>query len=110
MIDSTVEHACLEVEYYLGLTPKGEQSFQGLVDHLSLDFQSCKAVSSLIGNFYNCLQKPRESEDTFIDKLQTLMYKIVAHKSEFLGKAYQALKHQYMHHLRDPYFRVLARG
>ena len=99
MIDSTVEHACLEVEYYLGLTPKDEQSFQGLVDHLSLDFQSCKAVSSL-----------RESEDIFIDKLQTLMYKIVALKPEFLGKAYQTLKHQYMHYLRDPYFRVLAGG
>ena len=33
--DYTSEHAQLEVEYYLGLTPKSEQSFQGLIDHLT---------------------------------------------------------------------------
>ena len=41
------------------LTPKEEQSFQGLIDHLSLTFQSCKTVSSLIANFYNWSQKTR---------------------------------------------------
>ena len=34
--DYTSEQARSEVEYYLGLTPKEEQSFQGLIDHLSL--------------------------------------------------------------------------
>ena len=48
--DYTLEHAQLEVQYYLGLTPKSEQSFQELIDHLSLAFQSCKTVSSLTGN------------------------------------------------------------
>ena len=38
--DYTSEQARSEVEYYLGLTPKEEQSFQGLIDHLSLAFQS----------------------------------------------------------------------
>ena len=38
--DYTLEQAHSKVEYYLGLTPKGEQSFQGLIDHLSLAFQS----------------------------------------------------------------------
>ena len=55
--DYTSEHAWLEVEYHLGLTPKSEQSIQGLIDHLSLTFQSCKTVSSLIGDFYNQSQK-----------------------------------------------------
>ena len=36
--DYTSEQARSEVEYYLGLTPKEEQSFQGLIDHLSLTF------------------------------------------------------------------------
>ena len=36
--DYTLEKARREVEYYLGLTPKDEQSFQGLIDHLSLVF------------------------------------------------------------------------
>ena len=40
--DYTSEQARSEVEYYLGLTPKEEQSFQGLIDHLSLAFQSCE--------------------------------------------------------------------
>ena len=49
----TSEQARSEVEYYLGLTLKEEQSFQGLIDHLGLAFQSCKTVSSLIADFYN---------------------------------------------------------
>ena len=51
--DYTSKQARSEVEYYLGLIPEEEQSFQGLIDHLSLTFQSCKTVSSLIADFYN---------------------------------------------------------
>ena len=47
----TSEQAMSEVEYYLGLTPEEEQFFQGLIDHLSLAFQSCEMVSSLIADF-----------------------------------------------------------
>ena len=50
--DYTSEQARSEVEYYLGLTPEEEQSFQGLTDHLSLAFQSCEMVSPLIADFY----------------------------------------------------------
>ena len=38
--DYTSEQARNEVEYYLGLTPEQEQTFQGLIDHLNLAFQS----------------------------------------------------------------------
>ena len=71
--DYTSEQARSEVEYYLGLTPKEEQSFQGLIDHLSLTFQSCETVSSLIADFYNRFQKTRETEDAFADELQVLV-------------------------------------
>ena len=108
--DYTSEQARSEVEYYLGLTPKQEQSFQGLIDHLSLTFQSCKTVSSLIADFYNQCQRTRETEDAFADELQILVRKIIARKLEFIHKANQALKHQYAQNLRDPYFRVVARG
>ena len=108
--DYTSEQARSEVEYYLGLTPKQEQSFQGLIDHLSLTFQSCKTVSSLISDFYNQCQRTRETEDAFADKLQILVRKIIARKPEFIHEANQALKHQYVQNLRDPYFRVVARG
>ena len=108
--DYTSEQARSEVEYYLGLTPKEEQSFQGLIDHLSLAFQSCKTVSSLIADFYNWFQKTRETEDSFADELQVLVRKIVAQKPEFIHEANQALKHQFAQNLRDPYFGVVARG
>ena len=108
--DYTSEQARSEVEYYLGLTPKEEQSFQGLIDHLSLAFQSCETVSSLIADFYNRFQKTRETEDAFADELQVLVRKIVARKPEFIHEANQALKHQYAQNLRDPYFGVVARG
>ena len=76
--DYTSKQARSEVEYYLGLTPKEELSFQGLIDHLSLAFQSCKMVSSLIADFYNWSQKIWETEDAFADELQVLVRKIVA--------------------------------
>ena len=108
--DYTSEQAWSEVEYYLGLTPEEEQSFQGMRDHLSLAFQSCEMVSSLTADFYNWSQKIGETEDAFTDELQVLVQKIVAEKPEFIGEANQALKHQFAQNLRDPYFRVVARG
>ena len=108
--DYTSEQARSEVEYYLGLTPEEEQSFQGLIDHLSLAFQSCETVSSLIADFYNQFQRARETEDAFADELQILVRKIVARKLEFIHEANQALKHQFAQNLRDPYFGVVARG
>ena len=71
--DYTSKQARSEVQYYLGLTAKEEQSFQGLIDHLSLICQSCKTVSSLIADFYNRFQKTRETEDAFADELQILV-------------------------------------
>ena len=108
--DYTSEQARSEVEYYLGLTPNGDQSFQGLIAHLSLTFESCKMVSSLIADFYNQSQKARETKDMFADELQVLVRKIVACKPEFMSKANQAPKHQFAQSLKDPYFGVLARG
>ena len=41
-------------------------------------------VSALIADFYNQSQKTQETEDTFTDKLQILVRKIVAQKPEFV--------------------------
>ena len=38
--DYTSEQARSKIEYYLGLTPEDEQSFQGLIDHL----ESCISI------------------------------------------------------------------
>ena len=76
--DYTSKQARSEVEYYLGLTPQEEQSFQGLIDHLSLASQSCKMVSSLIVDFYKQFKKIQETKDAVTDELQILVRKIVA--------------------------------
>ena len=105
--DYTSEQARSKVEYYLGLTPE-EQSFQGLIDQLSLAFQSCKMVSSLIADFYNWSQNTQDTEHVFTDELQVLVRIIVAWKPEFMSEANQALQHQFAQNLRDPYFGVVA--
>ena len=106
----TLEQARSEVEYYLGLTPKVEQSFQGLIDHLNLAFQSCKTVSSLIADCYNQSQKTWETKDAFADELQVLVRNIVAWKPRFKSESNQALKYQFAQNLRDPHFGEVARG
>ena len=103
------DYAWLQVDYYLGLTSKSEQSFQGMIDHLRLTFHSCETVSSLIADFYNQSQKAQETKDMFADKLQVLIRKIVACKPEFISEVNQALKHQFAQNLREPYFGVVAR-
>ena len=81
--DFTSDHARLEMEYYLSMNPEEEQFFQGLIDHLTAAFQSGETENSLIGDFYNHIQKPKESEDAFADELQILVRKIIAMKPEF---------------------------
>ena len=87
--DYTSEQARSGVKHYLGLTPEVEQYFQGLIGHLSLAFQPCKMVSSLIADFYNWSHKTQETKDVFADKLQVLVRKIVAQKPEFMSEANQ---------------------
>ena len=62
-----------------------------------------------MSNFYNQLQKLKETEDAFADELQILVDKTVACKPELLKEANQALKHQYGHQLRNPCFNVVAK-
>ena len=55
--DYTARHKWKEVEFIL--FTRRWTVLQGLNDHLSLVFQSCKTVSSLINTLFNCLQNPR---------------------------------------------------
>ena len=81
-----------------------------MIDHLTTAFQSDETENSLIGDFYNCIQKPKESEDAFADELQILVRKIIARKPDFCLQAYEALKHQYAHNLKDQYYGAIARN
>ena len=46
----------------------------------------------------------------FVNELQILVRKIVAQKPEFLGEGESSLETSVCPQLRDPYFRVVARG
>ena len=108
--DFTLDCVRLEVEYYLGMYPEKEQSFQGLIDHLTTAFQSGETENSLIRDFYNCTQKPKESEGAFADELQILVRKIIARKPKFYLQANEALTHQYAQNLKDQSYGTIARN
>ena len=93
--DFTMEHAWDEVEFYMGMVAKEEQSFKGLIDHLHDAFQLAETLSELISNFYGWYQKVRETKDTFADNLQVLARKIIACKLSFCKEANQQLRAQY---------------
>ena len=59
--DFTAEHACDEVEFYMGMVVEDQQTFEGLVQHLKNAFQSGKTSSELISDFYGWAQKKNES-------------------------------------------------
>ena len=106
--DFTAEHAWDEVEFYLGMMAKEEQSFKGLNDHLHDAFQLSETLSKLISNFYGWSQKARETKDTFADDLQVLARKIIACKPSFYKEANQQLKAQSTHKLQDQYYAAMA--
>ena len=108
--DFTTEHAQDEVEFYMGMVAKEDQSFEGLIDHLHDAFQSGKTLSELISDFFGQSQKARETEDNFADDLQVLARKIIVYKPSFHKEDNQQLKAQYVHKLQDQYYAAIAHG
>ena len=106
----TAEHACNEVEFYMGMVTDDQQTFEGLIQHLKNAFQSRETTSKLISNFYARAQKKNESEEAFADELQILVPKIIARKPEFREDANEQLKSQFVHKLKDPYYAAIARS
>ena len=106
--DLTADRARDEVEFYMGMIADEQQSFDGLVNHLKNAFQLGKTVSKLISNFYGRSQKKNESEDTFADDLQILIWKIIAWKPSFRAEANEQLKSEYAHKLHDQYYAAIA--
>ena len=100
--DFTAEHACDEVEFYMGMVTDEQQTFEGLMQHLKNAFQSGETTSKLISDFYARAQKKNESEEAFADELQILVCKIIARKPELREDANEQLKSQYAHKLKDP--------
>ena len=108
--DFTAEHACNEVEFYMGMVADDQQTFEGLIQHLKNAFQSGETMSKLISNFYARAQKKNESKEAFADDLQILVCKIIARKPEFQEEANEQLKSQFAHKLKDPCYAAIARS
>ena len=108
--DFTAEHACDEVEFYVGMVMDAQQTFEGLVQHLKNAFKSGETTSELISNFYARAQKKNESEEAFADDLQILVCKIIARKPEFREDVNEQLKSQFALKLKDPYYAAIARS
>ena len=92
----------------MGMIADDQQTFNGLVNHLKNAFQSGETMSKLIHDFYSHHQKRNELEDVFVDDLQILARKIIAHKPSFRVEANEQLKHQYAHKLHDQYYAAKA--
>ena len=74
--DFTAEHACNEVEFYMGMLADDQQTFEGLIQHLKNAFQSSETTCELISDFYARAQKKNESKEAFADDLQILVCKL----------------------------------
>ena len=69
-----MEKALKEVKYQLDLNGS-EMSYKDLLEHLSLTFMGGEDESTLMADFYSCIQKARESVESFADELQVLAQK-----------------------------------
>ena len=94
----------------MGMITNEQQSFDGLVNHVKNAFQSGETVSELISDFYSHHQKKNESEDAFVDDLQILVRKIIAHKPSFRAEVNEQLKNQYAHKLHDQYYVAITQS
>ena len=106
--DYTAEGARGVVEFYLDTTATWK--YHELVEHLRTSFESGETFSSLVGDFYSCIQRPRETEDQFADELQILGRKVISIRPSWKQEANEALKTQFASRLRDPYLAAMARN
>ena len=106
--DYTAEGARGAVEFYLDTTATWK--YHELVEHLRTSFESGETFSSLVGDFYSRIQRPRETEDQFADELQILGRKVISIRPSWKQEANEALKTQFASRLRDPYLAAMARN
>ena len=99
--DYTSEDARGAVEFYLDTNSTWK--YHELVEHLQTSFKSSETFSSLVGDFYSCIQQPWETEDQFADELQILGWKVISIRPAWRDEANEALKTQFASRLHNPY-------
>ena len=98
--DQMLESAHHEVEYQLDLCG-GVINYHELLKHLSVTFQGGEDEANILAEFYNQAQKPKESEETFVDELQLLTHKVISKRPAFREGLDTTLKQHYANQLYD---------
>ena len=57
--------------------------YKELLGHLSTAFQGGNNEANVLTEFYSHAQKPRGSEEAFVDELQLLTWKVISKKPDF---------------------------
>ena len=68
--DYTMEGARGAIEFYLDTNSTWK--YEELIQYLRASFESSESFSSLVGDFYSCIQQPQEMEDQFANELKIL--------------------------------------
>ena len=98
--DQTQDSVHREVEFQLDLCGS-DIPYKELLEHLSMGFQGGNDEANVLAEFYSHTQKPRESEEAFMDKLQLLAWKVISKKPKFQQNLNATLKQHYANQLFD---------
>ena len=104
--DYISEGARGRVEFYLDTNSTWK--YHELIEHLWTSFESGKTFTSLVGDFYRCIQWPWEMEDQFADELQILGQKVISIRPTWKEEANEACKTQFASRLHDPYLTAMV--
>ena len=104
--DYTSEGARSVVEFCLDTNSKSK--YHKLIEHLQTSFKFGKTFSTLVRDFYSCIQRPQEMEDQFADELQSLGWKVISIRPAWKDEAKEALNTQLVSRLHDPYLAAMA--
>ena len=91
--DYTADGARGVVEFYLDTNSTWK--YHELIEHLRTSFKSGETFSSLVVDFYSCIQQLQETEDQFTDELQILGQKVISIRPSWKQEANEALKTQF---------------
>ena len=73
--DYSTEGARGTIEFYLDTNSSCD--YKELIEHFRTSFKYGETFSSLVGDFYSCIQQTWETEDQFADGLQILGWKVM---------------------------------
>ena len=75
-----------------------------MIEHLRMSFESRETFSSLLGDFYARCQKPKVTEDQFLDELKVLSRKVISVCPKWKTQVNEVLKNLFWSLVMEPIF------